>query len=89
MKCVEVGLVEILGPSGKDAIVYHLASKGVTIADSFDQPAKFAEAIRMIFSHGSEIIEDRFAECIGSAFQVDVKDRALPEIVMRVRGLRK
>src|SRR5712691_4015262 len=85
MKCVEEGLVEVLGPSGKDAIAYHLASEATSLADSFDQPVKFVEAIRTIFRGGSNVLEERFAEHISSVFQVDVKGMTFSEIVKRIR----
>jgi hypothetical protein len=89
MKCVEGGLDAVLGQDGKAAIAFHLANRGISIADSFDRPALFAEAVRTIFGVGSAVLEGRFVECLRRHFQLGSKVASFPDTVTRIKGSSK
>jgi len=81
IECVERAMADVFGSSAKDAVIYYLETKGVSVRDTAERPGKFIEALYEIFGVGAEILERRFVNDIGEALGIAPHGLKLQEIV--------
>jgi hypothetical protein len=81
IECVERAMADVFGSPTKDAVIYYLETKGVSVGDAAERPGKFIEALYEIFGVGVEILERRFVNDIGEAFGIASHGLRLQEIV--------